>query len=136
MPPRRYELSDEQFALIEPLLPAPTRGRKRADDRTTLDGVFWKLCSGAPWRDVPERYGKWQTVYERFKRYRDAGTFDRILGALHLKLAADGNLDYATWMVDGTSVRASRAAAGARKRGARARGKRSASRGSGAAGAG
>ena len=136
MPPRRYELSDEQFALIEPLLPASTRGRKRADDRTTLDGVFWKLCSGAPWRDVPERYGKWQTVYERFKRYRDAGTFDRILGELHLKLAADGNLDYSTWMIDGTSVRASRAAAGARKRGARARGKRSASRGSGAAGAG
>ena len=94
MPPRRYELSDEQFALIEPLLPKPTRGPKRADDRTTLDGVFWKLCSGASWRDVPERYGSTtdgggrQTVYERFKRYRDAGVFDRILRALHLKLAA------------------------------------------------
>ncbi len=117
MPPRRYELSDEQFALVQPLLPSPTRGRRRADDRITLNGIFWKLCSGAPWRDVPDRYGKWQTVYERFKRYRDQSVFDAILRALHLKLAADGNLDYSTWMIDGTSVRASRVAAGARKRG-------------------
>lgn len=117
----RYELSDEQFALIEPLLPTPTRGPRRADDRTTLNGIFWKLCSGAPWRDVPARYGPWQTVYERFRRYRDRGVFDRILGALQMRLANDGNLDYATWMIDGTTVRASRHAAGARKRGARRR---------------
>ena len=116
---RRYELSDEQFALIEPLLPAPTRGAPRADDRTTLNGIFWKLCSGAPWRDVPARYGKWQTVYEHFRRYRDQGVFDRILQALHLRLAADGNLDYATWMIDATTVRASRHAAGAQKGGSR-----------------
>lgn len=121
MPQRRYELSDEQFALIEPLLPTPTRGPERADDRTTLNGIFWKLCSGAPWRDVPARYGKWQTVYERFRRYRDRGVFDRILAALQLRLADDGNLDFATSMIDGTTVRASRHAAGARKRGTRRR---------------
>lgn len=70
----RYELSDEQWAVVGPLLPSPTRGRPRRDDRTTLDGVFWKLCSGAAWRDVPERYGPYRTVYDRFAKYRDDGT--------------------------------------------------------------
>lgn len=116
---RRYELSDDQWAAIAPLLIPPTTGRPRRDDRTTLNGVFWKLCSGAPWRDVPERYGPCQTVYDRFARYRDDGTLDRILTALRLKLDADGHLDWTTWMIDGTSVRASRVAAGARKRGGR-----------------
>jgi transposase len=116
---RRYELSDDQWAAVAPLLPAPTTGRPRRDDRTTLNGAFWKLCSGASWRDVPERYGPWQTVYDRFARYRDDGTLDRILKALRLKLNAEGQIDYSTWMIDGTSIRASRVASGARKRGAR-----------------
>ncbi len=116
---RRYELSDDQWAAVAPLLPAATTGRPRRDDRTMLDGAFWKLCSGASWRDVPERYGPWQTVYDRFARYRDDGTLDRILGALRLKLDAEGHLDYATWMIDGTSIRAARVASGARKRGGR-----------------
>lgn len=116
---RRYELSDEQWTLIEPLLPNAATGRPRRDDRTTLNGIFWKLCSGAAWRDVPERYGSWRTVYDRFARYRDDGTLDRILKRLHLKLDAEGHIDWTTWMIDATSVRASRAAAGARKRGTR-----------------
>ena len=115
---RRYELNDLQWQLIEPLLPHAATGRPRADDRTTLNGIFWKLCSGAPWRDVPGRYGTWRTVYDRFARYRDDGTLDRLLEALRLRLAADGNLDYSTWMIDATSIRASRHAAGARKKGA------------------
>ena len=115
---RRYELSDNQWAAVAPLLPSPTTGRPRRDDRTTLNGAFWKLCSGASWRDVPERYGPWQTVYDRFTRYRDDGTLDRVLKALRLRLAAEGQIDYTTWMIDGTSVRASRVASGARKRGA------------------
>jgi transposase len=115
---RRYELSDEQWALIEPLLPTYTTGRPRRDDRTTLNGIFWKLCAGAAWRDVPKRYGPWRTVYDRFARYRDDGTFERMLTSLHLKLDADGHIDWTTWMIDATSIRASRAAAGARKKGA------------------
>ena len=115
----RYELSDDQWDAVAPLLPTATTGRPRRDDRTTLDGVFWKLCSGAAWRDVPERYGPWRTVNDRFCRYRDDGTLDRILKALRLRLDADGHIDYSTWMIDGTSVRASRVASGARKRGAR-----------------
>jgi transposase len=115
---RRYELSDAQWAAIAPLLPpAAETGRPRADDRTTLNGVLWKLCSGAAWRDVPERYGPWRTVNDRFYQYRDDGTFDRILAALRLTLDAAGHIDWTTWMVDATSVRASRVAAGARKGG-------------------
>jgi transposase len=116
---RRYELSDDQWGAIAPLITPAALGRPRRDDRTTLNGVFWKLCSGAGWRDVPERYGPWATVYDRFAKYRDDGTLDRILDALRLKLDADGNLDTTTWMVDATSVRASRVASGARKKGAR-----------------
>lgn len=114
---RRYELSDEQWTLIAPLLVTASTGRPRQDDRTTLNGVLWKLCSGAAWRDVPERYGKWRTVYDRFARYRDDGTFDRILTTLHLTLDAEGHIDWSTWMIDATSIRASRASAGARKKG-------------------
>ena len=118
---RRYELSDEQWAAVAPLLPAAKTGRPRRDDRAVLDGVFWKLCSGAAWRDVPERYGPWRTVNDRFCRYRDDGTLDRILRALRARLDASGHIDHSTWMIDGTSVRASRVAAGARKRGAHRR---------------
>lgn len=131
-PMRRYELSDEQWDAIAPLLPSAKTGRPRRDDRTTLNGVLWKLCSGAAWRDVPERYGPYRTVYDRFARYRDDGTLDRILRALRARLDASGHIDHTTWMIDATTVRASRVAAGARKRGARQR----ATRLSGGAGAG
>ncbi len=117
----RYELADDQWEAVAPLLPVPKTGRPRRDDRTTLNGVFWKLCSGAAWRDVPERYGPYRTVYDRFAKYRDDGTFDRILRALRLTLDAGGHIDHSTWMIDGTTVRASRVASGARKRGARTR---------------
>ena len=116
----RYELSDEQWAVVGPLLPSSKRGRPRRDDRTTLDGVFWKLCSGAAWRDVPERYGPYRTIYDRFAKYRDDGTLDRILRALRVRLDAEGHIDRSTWRIDGTTIRASRVAAGARKRGSRA----------------
>lgn len=114
---RRYEVTDEQWTLIAPLLPSCDTGRPRRDDRSVLNAVFWKLCSGAAWRDVPERYGPWQTAYERFSRYRDDGTLERILSALRLRLDAEGHIDWTTWMVDATIVRASRVASGARKRG-------------------
>ena len=115
----RYELSDDQWEAVASLLPSATTGRPRRDDRTTLNGVFWELCSGAAWRDVPERYGPYRTVYDRFAKYRDDGTLDRILRALRLKLDAEGHIDHSTWMIDGTTIRASRAASGARKRGRR-----------------
>ncbi len=80
---------------------------------------MWKLCTGAQWRDLPERYGPWQTVYERLTRWRREGLFDTILDRLRLKLNAEGLIDLDLWCIDSTSVRASRSAAGARKKGIR-----------------
>jgi transposase len=110
---RRYELTDDQWELIADLFPEQTMGRPRRSDRTVLNGIFWTLCSGAAWRDLPERYGPWKTVYHRFRQWEASGLFDRILERLHVELDEQGLIDCATWMIDSTSVRASRAAAGA-----------------------
>lgn len=115
---RRFEVSDEQYALIEPLLPPrKATGRPRADDRTVLNGLLWKLATGASWRDIPERYGPWQTVYERFTAWRLDGTWDRIVAALQSQLDAAGQIDWSQFNIDGTSIRAGRAAGGATKKG-------------------
>lgn len=65
---KRHELSDEQWATICPLLPARTArtGRPPRDPRLIWNGIFWILRTGAPWRDLPERFGPWQTVYDHF----------------------------------------------------------------------
>lgn len=111
---RRYELTDEQYESICDLLPGNGhRGRQWNDHRTTLNGIFWILHSGAQWREMPERYGKWKSVYDRFNRYRKNGTIDRILQRLQMKLDKDGRIDWELWCIDGTNVRASRSAAGA-----------------------
>lgn len=116
----RYELSDQRWQMIEDIVSPPqTLGRPRRDDRQMLNGVFWILCSGAQWRDLPERYGPWKTVYQRFRQWRDDGTFDRILMRLHLRLREDGFMDLDTWMADSTSIRATRSASGAGKKGDR-----------------
>ena len=91
------------------------QGGAWGDHRRVVNGMFWKLCSGAAWRDLPERYGPWQTVYARFRRWTKEGLFATVLRRLRLRLAADGNLDCSTWLVDSTSVRATKAAAGAKK---------------------
>ncbi len=77
----RHELGDEQWALIEDLFPKNGKkaGRPWSEHRRILNGMFWILGTGAPWRDLPRRYGPWQTVHRRFSRYRRDGTFDRIL---------------------------------------------------------
>lgn len=113
---QRYEVSDVQWAVISPLLPQQTLGRPGRDPRQLWNGLFWILYSGAPWRDLPVRYGPWQTVYERFRRYRRDGTLVKVLQALQLQLNAAQRLDAGTWLVDATHVRAGRAAAGARKK--------------------
>jgi len=83
-----------------------------------LNGILWILRTGAPWRDVPDRYGNWQTVYSRFRRWRDAGIWDQILVALQREAAFDGTLDGSLAMIDGTNIRAHHHAAGQRKKGA------------------
>lgn len=116
----RYEPSTQHWTLIQDIASPPQRmGRPRHDDREMFNGLFWILCSGAKWRDLPERYGPWKTVYQRFRRWRDNATFARILPRLHLKLRQDGYLDLDTWMIDSTMIRATRAASGGGKKGVR-----------------
>lgn len=117
---RRYELTDEEWTLIEPLLPELAgTGRPRRSPREMANALFWVLRSGSPWRDLPERFGPWQTAYHHFNSWRRLGVFERILEALQIRLDAEGHIDWDLWCVDGSSVRASKAAAGAGKKGAR-----------------
>jgi transposase len=115
---RRHEVTDEQWEFLEPLIPKHTAktGRKPMDPRVMLNGCLWIVRTGAPWRDLPERFGKWQTVYDYYRTWRDLSVYDRILEALHIRLDQDGQIDWDLWCIDGSSVRAARAAAGAGKK--------------------
>lgn len=114
---RRHDLSDAQWKRIEDMFPPNgNKGGQWKDHRLLLNGMLWRLQTGAPWRDLPERYGPWQTVYDRFNRYSKNGTFDRIIERLQCQLDAQGCIDWDLWCVDGSVIRASRAAAGALKK--------------------
>ena len=95
----RYELTDGEWGVIKPMLANRPRGVPRVDDRRTLNGIFWVLRSGAPWRDLPRRYGPHTTCYNRFVRWREAGVWDQIMVALS---AAH---DAAMQMIDTSVVR-------------------------------
>lgn len=82
-----------------------------------LNGILWILRTGAPWRDLPDRYGTWQTVYSRFRRWREQGIWGQVLRALQAVAAHDDTLDGSLAMIDGSNVRAHQHAAGARKKG-------------------
>jgi len=105
----RYDLTDFEWRVIEPLLPNKPRGMPRVDDRRVLNGVFWVLRTGAPWRDLPERYGPRTTCYNRFVRWRKAGVWDRMMDAI--TAAHDGDIQ----MIDSTSIRAHQKAATAKR---------------------
>ena len=77
-----YDLTDFEWRVIKPLLPNKPRGVARVDDRKVLNGIFWVLRSGAPWRDVQERFGLYATAYNRFNRWRKAGVWDLIMDAI------------------------------------------------------
>lgn len=115
---KRHELTDEQWELVSPLMRQrkACTGRPRKDPRLMLDGIFWILSTGAPWRDLPERFGSFKTVHGYFSQWRRAGVFATMIEALQVKLDADGKIDWELWCVDGAVVRASRAAAGADKK--------------------
>ena len=78
----RYELSEHEWTKIKPMLPNKPRGVPRVDDRRILNGIFWVLRTGAPWRDLPDDYGPHTTCYNRFVRWRRAGVWDQIMDAL------------------------------------------------------
>src|ERR671933_2829387 len=105
---RRHELTDAEWARLAPLLPA------RKDDRLVLNAILWKLATGAPWRDLPERYGPWQSVYPRSRRWARDGTWDRIFAAAQRRADAAGEVDWGLHFVDGSVIRAHQHAAGAK----------------------
>ena len=119
---RRYELTDFEWSIIAPLLPNKPRGVRRADDRKVLNGIYWRLRTGSPWADIPERYGPATTCYNRFVRWRKIGVWDAIFAAV--SEAYDGDLQ----MVDSSSIRVHQHAANVKKRrhgASRRRGRRS-----------
>lgn len=115
---QRHQLTDEQWTIVEPDVPKKSArvGRPPEDPREMLDGILWILRTGAPWRDLPERFGPWKTVYDYFSNWRKRGVFDRILEKLQIRLDRAGKIDWDLWCIDGSNVRAGRCAAGADKK--------------------
>jgi transposase len=102
-------LTDAAWKLVEPLL-VTERGRPGDANRRQLDGILWRAREGASWRAVPERYGKWNTVWRRFARWRDLGVFEAVFAAL----AESGAAEERVQMLDSTTIRAHQHAAGAK----------------------
>ncbi len=124
----RGELTDEAWERIAPLLPENgRRGKQWRDHRTVINGILWKIRTGAPWRDLPERYGPWQTCHDRFVRWRRDGTWDRLLAHAQTKSDAVGEVEWEVVSVDSSVSRAHQHAAGARRRRSEADAKRGSS---------
>ncbi len=113
----RGELTDKAWARIEPLLPPVAgNGRHWRDHRQVINAILWKLRTGAPWRDRPERYGPWKTAHERLRIWTCDGTWAHILDHVIVKDDSDDNV---AWTISiASSVRAHQHAAEARKKGA------------------
>lgn len=114
-----HELTDDQWAKIAPHLPGQRAktGRPAKDHRLIVEAIVWRLRTGTPWRALPERYGPWKSVYTRFRRWQQAGVWERVLAALQAEADARGELDWTLHFLDGTVVRAHAHAAGAPKKG-------------------
>lgn len=107
----RGDLTEEGWKVIETLLPAERGrwGRPAGDNRKYVNGMLWVLRTGAPWRDLPEKYGNWNSVYRRHLRWRDLGVWESVLAAL-----TDTLEDDASYSMDSTIVRGHVQAAGAK----------------------
>ena len=103
----RFDLSDEEWMLLEPLMPQ-SRKSARADDRKVMNAIFYVLRTGMPWRDLPERYGPYTTAYNRFNRWSRRGIWKKIFDRLASK-SRDS-----LYLIDSTIVKAHRAASGAK----------------------
>jgi transposase len=105
----RYDLSEAEWRLIAPLLPNKPRGVARVDDRRVVNGIFYVLRTGSPWRDLPERYGPYTTVYNRFNRWARKGVWLRVFETLAASSPQSMHL------IDSSIIRAHQHAAGAKK---------------------
>ena len=107
---RRYEMTDAEWERLQPYFPERQmgdKGRPRLELREMLNGIFWITRSGAAWRDLPERYGPWQTVYKRFKEWSESGLIEKIFH----ELGKDADLQDIS--IDGTYIKAHKASAAA-----------------------
>src|ERR1700735_5288673 len=111
---RAEQLNDEQWKLIEALLPkvgrVDGRGRPRIEDRAVLNGIFWVLRTGAAWADLPRRFPSYQTCHRRFQEWVSSGVFNSILETLAEDLRSRGKLDLSECFIDGTFVVAKKGA--------------------------
>ncbi|MFF9914865.1 IS5 family transposase [Streptomyces sp. NPDC013457] len=113
----RGDLTNAEWARLEPHLPTSgRRGGQWNDHRKVINGILFRVRTGIPWRDLPERFGRWKTVYERHRRWSADGTWDRILRAVQAEADLAGRIDWTMVSVDSTSCRAHQHAAGARKK--------------------
>jgi transposase len=109
-----YQLSDEQWEQIKDMFPANgQRGGQWKDHRLMVDAILWALSDGGRWRNVPERFGPWQTVYDRHSKWCRQGMWDRILRRLQARKMNSGEIDWELFAIDGTVIRAHQSAAGA-----------------------
>lgn len=109
---RRYEITDDEWSRVKDLLPpddTPGRGRPSRPNREILNGILWIIKSGAPWRDLPERFGPWQTVYDRFNKWSKSGVFEKIFELLNI------DADMQDLSLDSTACKVHQHAAGAKK---------------------
>ncbi len=113
----RHELTTTQWERLQPLRPPqkPTTGRPNRDHRMSINGILWILRTGAPWRDLPDRYGPWRTIASRFYRWRQAGVWNQIFATVQTAADAVGDLDWTVPILDASIVRAHQHAAGAKK---------------------
>ncbi|MGY1583874.1 transposase [Streptomyces sp. MN13] len=113
----RHELSDHEWDLLAPLIPRAVTGRPRADDRRVINGIY-KIRTDLPWRCLPDRYGPWQTLYTRFRRYALGGVFTRALQQIQAQADAAGDIDWLV-QIDSPIVRAHQHAAATGRKGGR-----------------
>jgi transposase len=110
------DLIDAQWERLAPFIPVPPRrpdgkGRPRVDNRAVLNGIVWVLCSGARWKDLPERYPPYQTCHRRFQEWIDHEVFERMAQNLAVVLQKQGQIDLAECFIDGSFVEAKKGAA-------------------------
>ena len=114
----RHGLSDLEWSVIEDVFPKPkATGRPPMAARRVMDGVCWILRAGAPWRDLPQELGSWETVFAHFNRWSSDGTLAAALAKLKERFSRDDLFDHSLWSIDGTIVRAHRCAGGGGKKG-------------------
>lgn len=108
------DITDAQWEVVRPRLPIPVRkdarGRPRMEDRKLLNGMLWILRTGAPWKDLPPRYGRPSTCFDRFQQWTSLGVFQSVLTALAKDMEERGKLNISECFIDGTFASAKKGA--------------------------